>query len=374
MLTCTSPFWRWSSLVWTLVLASSAASSEAVKRLPADTEFIASLNVRQVLDAPLLKKSAPAQQFLDRWRLALKGNERQLKEYYQNKELKEWGLTEEGFLEWARQFKARCDAVGLDPFKDVDRLTLGCSLGKDLLTVVVEGTFQLATFRDAARADARKDPASRLTPLAGVDVWEWADPSRVGGRQYLALLSPKCLVLGNSKEAMVEILERASGKRKGELSPAMQALFREAEGEQIAVVAKIDQAVVRGLAAEMKKHRPPPIDVLGRWAHDLMTTLLEKFGGDVTVASLGLTFGEEEFHYQIGLDFKNQRVARELRSWIGSSNFLAGLFLRSVEGDTARMLASIIRKVRVTGKDSAVFIRVPVPYAFVQQILNGPWL
>ncbi len=379
MLPRTFPLWQWASLVWTLGLvglpagAHAGVRGEAGKRLPADTEFIVSVNLRQILDSPLVKKSAPAQRFLEQCRQGLKGDERPLKELFRSAKLKEAGMREEDFLASARQTQARCEAVGLDPFKDLDRVTVGGSFGKGLVTVV-EGAFQLAKFRAAAQADVRKNPTSRFVQVSGIDVWEWDEPAQPVSRSFLALLSPTCLVLCSSREAMGEVLERAAGKDKRELPRAMQVLFDEAAGEQIAVVAKVDQAFFQGLAEEMKKQTPPPNDRIGKWAHDLLMKWVEKFGGDVTTASLGLSFGEKDFTYQIGLECKQPRVARGLQSWISSGNLVAGLVLRTVEGDTARMLREIIGKVRLTRKDAIVFIRVPVPYAFARYVFNSPWL
>src|SRR6202035_465678 len=101
------------------IAVSHAWATDAGKLLPVDTKLVVTVNLRQILSDH--KNTEVVQRYLDQWRLALKGDERQLKNYFRRQELdKSEGISEQEFLARAKIIKKVCDSLGLDPLEDLD--------------------------------------------------------------------------------------------------------------------------------------------------------------------------------------------------------------------------------------------------------------
>jgi len=368
---------------WALVLIlaalppTSAPASASVQLLPADTDIVFSLHVRQILDEPWLKKSAFAQEFRDEWRLAVRGDKGEIKKYFQSHGLKARGENEEKFLERAREIKqlqTALDVFGLNLARDIERVTVGFQVNEGAFVVVIEGTFRPAKFKAWARDAAKKDPASfKITRAAGFELWRQSDPTHPGVANYIALLSPKILVIASSKGMIAEVLGQAAGKQTGRLPRAMRTLLAQAENEHIAFAMKSSDVLFRAIEKALNEQPIPAEEVIVRWVRDSVTSWLRKFGKDIAVMSIGLSFRNDDFKYQIALDTRNAEVAKALRQGIDWGNFWGGLFLKGAGGQTARLLADVLAKKRVMVKGSAVYIDVQVPYTLIKKVLQGPW-
>src|SRR5947209_5808966 len=103
-----------------LLVPAGARAAELDSFLPPDTESYLSINVRQILDSPLIKKNA-----LGHLREALKGTDEV------NEILKD---------------------LGFDPFRDLDRIIVASptSTDTDRGLVIVHGTFDVKKFQARA--------------------------------------------------------------------------------------------------------------------------------------------------------------------------------------------------------------------------------
>jgi hypothetical protein len=82
----------WFAALLSGMAVSPAAATEAEKLLPADTKVIATINLRQLLTD--LGNTKFVQAYLDQYRLALKGDEKNLRNYYRLQELQKYeGIT-----------------------------------------------------------------------------------------------------------------------------------------------------------------------------------------------------------------------------------------------------------------------------------------
>src|SRR5262249_19900229 len=126
---------------------SPVHAAETGALLPADTDVILTVNIRRMLEDH--KNTELVQSSLEPWRLALQGDEKRLKEYYRDHDvLNVEGISEEQFLARAKRFQAFNDALGIDVFKDVERVTIAGKVDDpDSLIVVVEGRFNPEKFR-----------------------------------------------------------------------------------------------------------------------------------------------------------------------------------------------------------------------------------
>jgi hypothetical protein len=363
------------SLALAAILTAPALGAESTELLPSDTAVVVSVNLRQILDEPWIQKSRSAQKFLDAFRLALQGDERRLKEFYARQEIRKAEvMTEEEFLKWARRFRTYYNARGIDPLKDIDRLTFAFqTAGEGSFVTILEGKFDVARFKAAEKERARKHRGPfKCTRAAGFEVCEGPDPDAPGGRRRVAV-SPRVVVEAGSAEQMAGVLARAGGEKKGGLPRPMRALLARAEKEQIAFVMNscdvVFQAVEQGLDREPASSQ----DVIGTWVRKRVASWSRKLGKDVQLLSVGLSFKAESFQLQIGLGARSPKAARELRAWVERNNFWVALFLKGADGDAPRMFVDILRKERVTVKDSATFIDAEVPYTFVRTVMAGPW-
>jgi hypothetical protein len=162
-----------------LVLAAPAAARPEPDRLtPADAEVVLTVNVRRMLQAPVVQKHA-----LDPLKLLLRRND---------------------------ELRRLLEAAGLDPLKDVDTISLSTSgnptAGGKLLAVV-RGRFDPDKARTAAAEYARKNPG-RLKDLPGTEPAMWQITSD-GKSLFAAFADKNVLVMTASKEDTAAVVRRA---------------------------------------------------------------------------------------------------------------------------------------------------------------------
>jgi hypothetical protein len=173
----------WPGAVALAALCAAPALAQAPKLdplVPADAEFVVNFNVRQMLDSPLVKKSA-----LKEMKDALQKND---------------------------QAKQALNAIGLDPFKDVNSVVvtgLGSSSANKVL-VVVRGTFDPDKVHTAAAAHAEKNPGKlKILKEGATRVYE---VQAEGKPAYAAFADKGTLVVSPSKEYALEAVQNAGKK------------------------------------------------------------------------------------------------------------------------------------------------------------------
>src|SRR5262245_5076689 len=104
--------WTGALTLTLAVLTAAPARADVAKYLPNDTELLLTVNVRQILDAPLVKNNNQIEQVKG----LIKGNE---------------------------DVQKVLEALGFDLFKDLTSITIALPAGTDLQqgTVLVEGKF-----------------------------------------------------------------------------------------------------------------------------------------------------------------------------------------------------------------------------------------
>jgi acetyl esterase/lipase len=318
---------------------------EAGKLLLAETEIILTHNVRQFLTDQ--KDTPSVQDWLRQFRSALQGDGKQVGSFFA--------------------------ALGVDPLKDVDRITAGFTLGDTRpLCVIVEGRFDADKFASAFTKLARQQWGSCSTRQVGERA-VWQIPGGDGAN--VALLSGRTLAITRGKAAMDALLARASA-REATPSAAMRKLLERGEKEHILflidhVDARVDAALDIVKAEVGKTMRPG--DTLGKLILDQVTSQIQKYAHDVSAFCIGLSVGEEELRLQWGLVAKKPEVARELRGWVDRGNIWGSLALQGLNIDLARQLADILVHTRVVCKDTTLVVRAEIPYEFLATVLQQPW-
>lgn len=171
--------------------APTARAAEVDKLLPADSEYVVSFNVRQILDSEIIKKYA-----LGNIKDFLEGGDAQ-------KFLKE---------------------LGLDPLKDIDRVIVGAS-GTDQNDFkglgVIRGKFNPQKLYAAAEAQTKKDADHFSLVKDGQDVMFKYQPDD-GVPMYGTVIDNTTLVLASDKKLVSTAL--AGGGAKSAINKDLAAL------------------------------------------------------------------------------------------------------------------------------------------------------
>jgi hypothetical protein len=155
--------------------AGGTAGKGPATYLPASARLVLTVNVRQIVDSPLVRKRFLAQ-------------------------------LEEALRNPAAE-KIRLE-LGLDPLRDIRRVTVAAAGLQDAAGLaVVEGTFDAARFR----AFAAKEWQADQEPDGRGGTYRFYD--QAGGRGFIALADRATLLYATDRPSLVEALARAAGHK-----------------------------------------------------------------------------------------------------------------------------------------------------------------
>lgn len=367
-----------SSLAAFLALAvSPARATEAGELLPADTKVIVTLNLRRILSDH--RDMQPVQRYLDQWRLALKGDQKQLKNYYRLQELnKSEGISEPAFLARAKTIKTVSDALGIDPLEDIDQITLGFNGGGPVqankpgfVALILEGRFKQEKFKAAIPQIGTDYFGSfKLTPPGEV----WQIPADPDG-WHVSMVDARTLAITDSKNTMHGLLAMARGKQKEGLPPGIRTLLDSVRKEQVGVVlADVDlllNDLVRFLKSEVVKSVRAD-DAVGKFIVTQGVDAIQKCASEISSVGLGSSFREDGFRLQLGLDVRMPTIAKGLHAQIQRSTFWSALALKAGDNEFVQGLANILARQRIALKETTIITQTEIPYDFVKLVANGP--
>jgi hypothetical protein len=316
----------WTHAARWLLVAVAAGLSAAPARaglldpyLPDDSEVVVTVNVRQLLDAPLVKKHA------------LKKLQDLLKDF--------------------DQAESVLKDLGFDPFKDLERVTVASPGGteKDRGLLIVHGTFNLDKFKAKADESARDYPdylKVHKVPLgAGAThvVYEVTPPD-ADMPIFVALSGKDTFLASPGKDYVVDALKKAARKAKPALkNKDVQALLERLDEKQSVAVALLGSALTRGGGA------PPGVKA--------QVEKVEAVGGGVTVGEdlkvefvLAARTPEEAKELQQGLD-KGIKQALALLSVVSTTVEEKGL----KQGLDAAL--ELVKALRVSAKGKVLTIK-----------------
>jgi acetyl esterase/lipase len=358
---------------------SPTRASEAGKLLPADTKVIVTLNLRRVLADH--RDTGFVQGYLDQWRLALNGDQQQLKNYYRLQELhKSEGISEQDFLARAKIIKNVSDALGIDPLEDIDQITFGYQGGgpgqaneAGFSVLILEGRFKQEKFK-AAIQQLGKDyfGSVKLRPPGAI----WQIPNAPDGA-YFSLVDARTLAITDSRKAMDILLALARGQKKGGLPKEMQSLLESTRKEQLGVVVADVDLLLHDLARFLKGEVAKAVKAdnpVGKFIVTQGADAIQKHASDISAGGLGLSFGTDDFRLRLALDAKSPAIATELHAQIQGGSFWGALALKASDNELAQGLGSILARQSVALKETTVITQTEVPYAFVKRVATGPRL
>ncbi|HTU20156.1 MAG TPA: hypothetical protein VMG10_18980 [Gemmataceae bacterium] len=188
------------SLLVPVVVGPASGAPQPDRLTPNDAEVVVQVNVRQLLQKPIVKKHA-----LDPIKALLKHN---------------------------AELQQLLTAAGLDPLRDIDTLCL-CTSGNPMaggkLLAVVRGDFDEEKSRKAAEEYAKKHPGRLKSVKDGeLPMWEITDDNK---SFYAAFAGTKTLVMTTTKKDTAAVVGRA-GQTPQRPNKGLQAALDHLKGSE----------------------------------------------------------------------------------------------------------------------------------------------
>jgi hypothetical protein len=302
-------------LALTLVvsLAASGRAAEPDKLLPPDANAVAVLNVRQTLDAPVIRKYA-----FDLLKTQISTNV---------------------------DVKAALEAIGLDPFKDVDSLLLSISgkMDKDgNIFAAVRGSFDPEKI--GAQATKANVPSSKVGNLTIYEIKGAAD-------MFLTVLDKKTILGSNKKDYLVKA---ATGVLKQEKSSEqLKAALARTDGTHSLILGIV---LTEDLKGQMKAVAP---------GNDQVSSIVDKL--ESVSGSINLT-ADADVKMQV-----NTADAKTADTLAGMIN----LFLPATKEELVKqpgvppVVGTILTNMKVTSEKTSVVFNVKIADDMIQKAIEG---
>jgi hypothetical protein len=195
------------------IVAAPAWAGETNKYLPDATEGVVTVNVRQMLDAPLVKNNLDTLKAL----LLATGNVQKV-----------------------------FDDLGFDPFTDIDRVTVAINEVPTKSLVLVQGKFDPAKITAKAEKAAKENGDILKIGKAGSYTVYEVKPPEQNETLYVAVLDSGTVAASANKDSVVEALDKKEGTRKTELKKELQALLAKVDPKQSIAIATLPGPLAMG--------------------------------------------------------------------------------------------------------------------------------
>jgi hypothetical protein len=317
------------ALLLTVLAAAPGRAADLDPYLPGDTETVININIRQLLDSPLIKKHV-----LEHAQEALRGND---------------------------QVQDVLKDLGFDPFKDLDRVIIAAPGGtdKDRGLVIVRGRFDLDKFKAKAEETAKNDEEHLKIQkvLGGKHLLYEVNAPEFDAPLFVALPNRETVLVSPGKDYVVDALKKAGKTDKVVLkNKEFQALLEKMNDSQSLSMAAIKtpahRDAVNGLPGDIKD----------------MIAKIQAVGGGLTIS--------DEVRMEIVVTTKNTSEAKELRDSAdaGLKLVLAGLSAFTTNQKDAApaldFLLEFAKSLRVTNKDKAVILKGRINSDFIEDTLK----
>jgi hypothetical protein len=194
---------RFAGLAAILVCLPVARAAAPEQLLPADSEIVVTINVKQILDTPLVKKHVIA--------------------------------AAKEALKSADEANQILEELGFDPFTDIDRITVAGPGGaeQDRGLVIARGRFDVDKFKARAEKAAQDEPDHlKIRKAAGGIIYEVSPPGE-SKSFFVALLNKRTLIASPGKDYIVEAMKKEAAKDKPAIKDKdFQAVLDRLDGKQ----------------------------------------------------------------------------------------------------------------------------------------------
>jgi hypothetical protein len=314
-------------LITVLLAALPGRAAELDPYLPDDTESVINLNVRQILDSPLIKKHA-----LEVAQEALRGND---------------------------QIQDILKDLGFDPFKDLDRIVIASPGGtdKDRGLVIVHGRFDVDKFKAKGEEAAKDNPDNlKITKiLGGKHILYEVNVPDLDMPLFVVLAGRDTLLVSAGKDYVVDALKKMGKSEKPVLkNKDFQKLLEKVDARQSLSLAAVQTPAVKDAVGGL------PGDVKG------IIEKIQALGGGVTIT--------DEVKLELVVTTKTAKEAKDLKESANAGlTLILGVLGALAQNDSKpelELLLEAVKSLRVTSKDSAVVIKGRISSDLIEEMMK----
>lgn len=305
-----------------LVWLAPARAAEVDKLLPNDTEILVTINLRQILDSPLVKKYA-----LEHMKTALKSN---------------------------RETEQVLDALGLDPLTDVNSIAIAGPGGEDPEKglFIIHGKFNKAKFEAKAKEEADKAGHLKITKAGDYTVYEVAiDSPGPVKTMYVAVADPSTIVASPGKSYLTDALDKLNGKKQGAVSKEFQALIAKEDSKQSVWIVLLSSALKKSNLANEEKVK----EMLGKF---------QSFSGGLTLT--------DEVRLDANISAKDAAAAndlkKELSGGLEQAKGLAAIF--AANQPNLAPLGEVLDSIKVNTEKNSVVVKAKVSKDVIEKAIK----
>jgi hypothetical protein len=306
--------------VLALATASPARAADLDPLLPADTELYLTVNLRQIIDSPLFQKHLRPQV------------EKLLKD--------ESGEAVQGVLK----------ELGIDPFKDLDRVTVAAPSTKeaDRGLVILTGKFDGAKLNQKGKEAAKNKPETfklHAAPLGGgskANIWEVVVQPQQETSLFVAVVSARTIVVSPGKDYVVDALKQDVNRAKGALkNKELAALIEKMDPRQSVSVALLGKA----LGIDHEAIPKAVTDAVGK---------VEAVGGGVTVS--------EDVKFELMIATPSSEAALRIQKEGDRALKLVTVGLALTEENQGlSLLLDVVKSIKITNRGRVVSVAARLP-------------
>ncbi|MGH7223761.1 MAG: hypothetical protein ACRELF_11070 [Gemmataceae bacterium] len=310
-----------------LLSAPLGRAAEVDPYLPEDSESVLNVNVRQILDSPIVKKN-----LLELAQETLRDND---------------------------QVQDVLKDLGFDPFKDLDRIVIAAPGGtdKDRGLIILHGRFDVAKFKAKAKQVAKDDAEYlKIHKILGgkhllyeVTVPDLDDPF------FVALAGRDTLLVSPGKDYVVDALKKIGKQEKPVLKDKKFQVLLE----------KLDTRQSLSLAAVLSPDITKALDKAPGDIKD-MVEKIRAMGGGLTIS--------DEVKMELVVTTKIARDAKELgdsaKAGLNLILAFAAAFTKDNDSPEVEFVVEIIKGLRITNKAGAVVIKGRISSDLIEDTLK----
>jgi hypothetical protein len=296
-------------LVAALTLSSAARAAGPDKLLPADSEFVLTVNVKQLLGSPLVQKRGLA--------------------------------AAKDALKSVEEVNQVLQDLGFDPFTDLDRVTIAGPGGneQDRGLMIARGRFDLEKFKTRADRAIQDEPEVLKARKAGGGIVYEVTPPGHETPLFVALLNKTTIVASPGKDYVVDAMKKEAGKAEGDIKDKN---FR-------AVLARMDDKQSLAFAAVGSAFKGGDLGSAGE--------LFEK----IDAVGGGLTIGDE-IKLEVVLSSSSEDDAKKIKDTVntGINSGIALLGLATGDNKELEKILDVLKTIKATAKDKTVTLKARI--------------
>jgi hypothetical protein len=285
-------------------LVAAPEGAKAPADVPSDAEMVAVINIRGMLDSPLIKKYG-----LEELKQALKQNS---------------------------QVQALLTTAGIDPFKDLDSITVAASSpspDNPKVFIVAKGNFDPAKIATAVEGINKQKPDSvKVSKEDGVQLFE----IKTDNKPVFAAFSGKNLIATLDKDYT---LQSAKGAAKtGGMSKALQGAVSNLTGKETLWMAMV-------ITEEMKK---------GMAANPQMAAIAPKLQN--VTGSMDIT---NAINFVLSVQTTEAKAAKQLQMQINQVKPLLAVFAQGNE-EAGPIIGELLENLKITADNTNLKISLKI--------------